>query len=65
MRAIVQRAYGSVDDLHLDDLPRPEPADDEVLVYDARGSGLSQGSPNGWGWGWEHDAAADQGQTTS
>src|SRR6476661_8720291 len=32
MRAIVQRAYGSVDDLHLDDLPRPESADDEVLV---------------------------------
>ena len=26
-----------------------------VLLYDARGSGLSEGSPNGWGWEWEHD----------
>jgi NADPH:quinone reductase-like Zn-dependent oxidoreductase len=32
MRAIVQRAYGSVDDLRLEDLPRPAPAEDEVLV---------------------------------
>jgi uncharacterized protein len=28
-----------------------------VLVYDARGSGLSEGDPNGWGWGWEDDVA--------
>ena len=28
-----------------------------VLLYDARGSGESEGSPNGWGWGWEHDVA--------
>jgi dienelactone hydrolase len=28
-----------------------------VLMYDARGSGLSQGTPNGWGWEWEHDVA--------
>jgi uncharacterized protein len=28
-----------------------------VLLYDARGSGLSEGSPNGWGWEWEHDVA--------
>jgi uncharacterized protein len=26
-----------------------------VLTYDARGTGESQGSPNGWGWGWQHD----------
>ena len=26
-----------------------------VLLYDARGAGLSEGSPNGWGWGWQHD----------
>jgi uncharacterized protein len=28
-----------------------------VLLYDARGSGLSEGSPNGWGWEWENDVA--------
>ena len=28
-----------------------------VLLYDARGSGLSEGTPNGWGWEWEHDVA--------
>jgi uncharacterized protein len=26
-----------------------------VLVYDARGSGESEGTPNGWGWDWAHD----------
>lgn len=28
-----------------------------VLLYDARGAGLSQGSPNGYGWGWDADVA--------
>ena len=28
-----------------------------VLLYDARGTGLSEGSPNGWGWGWESDVS--------
>lgn len=28
-----------------------------VLTYDARGSGHSQGTPNGWGWQWEHDVS--------
>jgi dienelactone hydrolase len=28
-----------------------------VLLYDARGTGTSDGTPNGWGWGWEHDVA--------
>ena len=28
-----------------------------VLLYDARGSGLSEGDPNGWGWEWPHDVA--------
>jgi NADPH:quinone reductase-like Zn-dependent oxidoreductase len=32
MRAIVQGRYGSVDDLNLSKVPRPEPAADEVLV---------------------------------
>ena len=32
MRAIVQSGYGSVDRLNLSDVPRPEPAEDEVLV---------------------------------
>lgn len=32
MRAILQTRYGSVDDLRLGDVPRPEPAADEVLV---------------------------------
>lgn len=32
MRAIVQGRYGSVDDLSLSDVPRPDPAEDEVLV---------------------------------
>ncbi len=32
MRAILQTGYGSVDDLELDEVPRPEPAADEVLV---------------------------------
>jgi len=26
-----------------------------VLTYDARGTGESEGTPNGWGWEWEHD----------
>jgi uncharacterized protein len=28
-----------------------------VLLYDARGTGESQGSPNGYGWGRDHDVA--------
>jgi uncharacterized protein len=28
-----------------------------VLVYDARGRGDSEGSPNGYGWDWEKDVA--------
>ncbi len=32
MRAIIQTAYGSVDDLRVGEVRRPEPADDEVLV---------------------------------
>jgi hypothetical protein len=28
-----------------------------VLVYDARGSGLSEGARNGWGWGWQDDVS--------
>ena len=32
MRAIVQSGYGSVDNLELGEAPRPEPAEDEVLV---------------------------------
>jgi uncharacterized protein len=28
-----------------------------VLLYDARGSGESEGSPNGWGWDWDRDVA--------
>jgi NADPH:quinone reductase-like Zn-dependent oxidoreductase len=32
MKAIVQERYGSVDDLHLQEVPRPVPAEDEVLV---------------------------------
>src|SRR5687768_987765 len=32
MRAVVQRAYGSVDDLTVGEVPQPEPAADEVLV---------------------------------
>ncbi|GEP39174.1 NADPH:quinone reductase [Nocardioides psychrotolerans] len=32
MRAIVQDRYGNVDDLRLGEVPRPEPAEDEVLV---------------------------------
>ena len=26
-----------------------------VLLYDSRGRGESEGTPNAWGWGWEHD----------
>ncbi|CUR54792.1 membrane hypothetical protein [metagenome] len=26
-----------------------------VLLYDARGTGESEGSPNGWGWDWQYD----------
>ncbi|HEU4337889.1 MAG TPA: NAD(P)-dependent alcohol dehydrogenase [Nocardioides sp.] len=33
MRAVVQRAYGSVDDLTVSEVPRPEPAADEVLIH--------------------------------
>jgi hypothetical protein len=29
-----------------------------VLVYDARGSGASEGEVNGWGWGWTADVDA-------
>lgn len=32
MRAIVQERYGRVDDLQLGEVPRPEPAEDEVLI---------------------------------
>jgi dienelactone hydrolase len=28
-----------------------------VLLYDSRGRGRSEGSPNSYGWGWEKDAA--------
>jgi uncharacterized protein len=28
-----------------------------VLTYDARGTGTSEGDPNGWGWEWEQDVA--------
>jgi dienelactone hydrolase len=28
-----------------------------VLVYDARGTGKSQGSPNGYGWDWSRDVS--------
>lgn len=28
-----------------------------VLLYDARGSGDSEGSPNGYGWDWDRDVA--------
>ncbi len=28
-----------------------------VLLYDARGRGESEGSPNSLGWGWDHDVA--------
>jgi fermentation-respiration switch protein FrsA (DUF1100 family) len=28
-----------------------------VLLYDARGRGSSEGSPNQFGWGWQHDVA--------
>lgn len=28
-----------------------------VLLYDARGTGESEGSPNGYGWEWPHDVA--------
>ncbi len=28
-----------------------------VLVYDSRGRGRSEGSPNAYGWGWEKDVA--------
>ena len=30
MRAILQSGYGSVDELQLGEIARPEPADDEV-----------------------------------
>ncbi len=32
MRAIVQDRYGLIDDLRLGEVPRPEPAEDEVLI---------------------------------
>jgi uncharacterized protein len=28
-----------------------------VLLYDARGAGRSDGTPNGWGWTWDRDVA--------
>lgn len=32
MKAVVLRRYGSPSDLHLEEVPRPEPRDDEVLI---------------------------------
>jgi NADPH:quinone reductase-like Zn-dependent oxidoreductase len=32
MRAVICRAWGAVDDLKLEDVPVPVPADDEVLI---------------------------------
>lgn len=43
MRAIVQHGYGSADALRLEQVPRPEPADDEVLVQ-VRAASLSRGT---------------------
>ena len=43
MRAVVQREYGSADVLHLDDLPRPEPGEGEVLVQ-VRAAGVDRGT---------------------
>ena len=43
MRAIVQRQYGAADALHLERIPRPKPADNEVLVH-VRAASLSRGT---------------------
>ena len=43
MRAVVQRAYGTADELHLDRIDRPEIAADEVLV-EVRAAGLDRGT---------------------
>ena len=32
MKAVVYRRYGPPDVLHIEDVPKPEPADDEVLI---------------------------------
>ena len=44
MKAIVQNAYGSTDTLHLRDIDRPVPRDDEVLV-EVRAAGVD---PSVW-----------------
>ncbi len=50
MRAIVQRIHGSPDILRLDDVAKPEPRDDEVLVrvraVSERPCGRRTGSPD-------------------
>ena len=43
MRAIVQRRYGTADVLHLEELERPVPGPDEVLVR-VRAAGLDRGT---------------------
>jgi NADPH:quinone reductase-like Zn-dependent oxidoreductase len=43
MRAIVQRGYGSADVLHVEQVPRPTPGDNEVLVRVSAAS-LSRGT---------------------
>ena len=43
MRAIVQDRYGDIDVLRLERIPRPEPADDEVLVR-VHAAGLDRGT---------------------
>ena len=52
MRAILQSGYGSVDELQLGEIARPEPADDEVLIQGAGRIGASgcvarRGRPTG------------------
>lgn len=43
MRAVVQREYGDADALSVERLPRPEPADDEVLIG-VRAAGVDRGT---------------------
>ena len=43
MRAIVQRAYGSADVLHIEEIDQPTPAPDEVLVQ-VVAAGLDRGT---------------------
>jgi len=43
MRAIVQDAYGSADELQLRDIDTPDPGDDEVLVH-VHAAGLDRGT---------------------